>query len=247
MSTHANRGFTIIEVMLFLAVTGALVIAILAGAGVSIGQQRYRDSVNSLKSFIQTQYNEVTNVINDRGQGWTCDTAATVTQTAEGAGETRGTSNCVILGRFITVNETGTVLTTANVVGYHAIGAPSATSDIAELATNYTMQVSPINQATTEVSWGAQIVNAGSTTPQRFSLLILRSPLSGSIVTFTANGDQAGNVKGMVTTTAMATARDLCVNSDAAFTGQRLGVRIESFATSQSSVMIPTANEGVCA
>ena len=54
MDIVKSKGFTIIEVMLFLAVTGALAVAILVGSGVAIGQQRYKDSVNSLQSFIQS-------------------------------------------------------------------------------------------------------------------------------------------------------------------------------------------------
>jgi len=66
MVTKTQGGFTVIEVMLFLAVTGLLAVGILVGSGVAIGQQRYRDSVNTLKSYIQQQYSEVTSVINNR-------------------------------------------------------------------------------------------------------------------------------------------------------------------------------------
>ena len=44
MGAKTQNGFTIIEVMLFLAITGMLAAAILVGSGVAIGQQRYRDS-----------------------------------------------------------------------------------------------------------------------------------------------------------------------------------------------------------
>jgi type II secretory pathway pseudopilin PulG len=84
--THSDRGFTVIEVMLFLAVTGALAVGILVGAGVSIGQQRYRDSVNSLKSTIQDRYNQTTNVVNSRGGAWVCDSSPTVTENPAGSG-----------------------------------------------------------------------------------------------------------------------------------------------------------------
>jgi type II secretory pathway pseudopilin PulG len=247
MGINSNRGFTIIEVMLFLAVTGALAIGILASAGVSISQQRYRDSVNSLKSLLQTQYNEVTNVINSRGQDWTCNSAANIADTPEGAGQPRGTSECVVLGRLLTINETGTLITQATVVGYRQLGATTAPSDVQELQTNYTMAVSPINQETTEVSWGAQIVEPKTTTPMPLSMLVVRSPLSGALLTFTADGIQT-NVKGMVTMANMQQTRDLCVNPDTGtFVGQRrLEVKIGAFANSQSAISIPVESESVC-
>ncbi|HEU4715394.1 MAG TPA: prepilin-type N-terminal cleavage/methylation domain-containing protein, partial [Candidatus Saccharimonadales bacterium] len=92
MGAKTQNGFTIIEVMLFLAITGMLAAAILVGSGVAIGQQRYRDSVSSLQSYIQQQYNKVINVTNDRDKSWTCDSNGTVTQAdTPSAGEARGT------------------------------------------------------------------------------------------------------------------------------------------------------------
>lgn len=245
MGMRANHGFTIIEVMLFLAVTGALTVAVLVGAGTSIGQQRYRDSVNSLKSFMQSQYNEVTNVVNDRDQNWTCSNNGTVTQTQNG-GEVRGTSNCVVLGRLVTVDPTGKILTSSNVIGNRTSGAAQGANDIAELS-NYDMTVSPINSETSEVSWGAQIVSPKTTNPQPVSILIVLSPLSGSVLTFTVNGVQT-DVKGMVAAGNRIDARHLCVNPDSGtFTGsKRLEVQIAAFAANQSAVSVPTEGDSVC-
>ena len=56
MAAKTNNGFTVIETMLFLGVAGALTMGVLVGSGASINQQRYRDSVNSLKSPIGTKF-----------------------------------------------------------------------------------------------------------------------------------------------------------------------------------------------
>src|SRR4029450_12347478 len=98
MGTKTQSGFTLIEVMLFLAVTGLLAMGILAGSGAAINQQRYRDSVNSLKSDIQQQYSEVTSVINSRGANWECNANGVISDTGGPAGEARGRSDCVMLG-----------------------------------------------------------------------------------------------------------------------------------------------------
>lgn len=247
MGVKTETGFTIIEVMLFLGVTGLLTIGILVGSGVSIGQQRYRDSVNSLKSYIQEQYSEVTNVVNGRDRSWSCNSTANVAQdTSAGSGQFRGTSDCVLLGRLITVDETGTKLTASNVTGYRTPNAATATSDIAELTTNYKLGVSPVDQEAVEVSWGAQVVKPKTTAPMPYSILIVRSPLSGSVFTFSVEGIQT-NLASMITTANMSTDKNLCVNADTgSFVGKRLEVRISAYAAGQSAIQIPTESGSVC-
>jgi type II secretory pathway pseudopilin PulG len=245
MGTKTENGFTIIEIMLFLAVTGLLAAAILVGSGVAIGQQRYRDSVSTLKSYIQQQYSEVTNVVNSRGKAWTCDANGNVIASAA-AGEARGTSDCVLLGRYVTINAAGTKLTTSDVIGYRTPGASESSSDITELTTNYKLTASPIDQQTEEVSWGAQIVKQKTTTPMPFSLLIIRSPLSGSVMTFTSEGVQT-DLKSLIVASNESQKRELCVNADAgSFVGRRLSVRIDAYATSQSAIQIPSESESIC-
>lgn len=191
MGAKTQNGFTIIEVMLFLAITGMLAAAILVGSGVAIGQQRYRDSVSSLQSYIQQQYNKVINVTNDRDKSWTCDSNGIVTQTdTPSAGEARGTTDCVMLGRLMTVDETGTSLKSAVVVGYRSPGAVTQTNDIAELTTNYKLGTAPIDQDDSSVNWGAQIVKPKTTAPMPLSILVIRSPLSGAMMTFVKEGVQ---------------------------------------------------------
>ncbi len=244
MGKHTQTGFTIIEIMLFLSVTGLLAIGILVGSGVAIGQQRYRDSVNSLKAFIQDQYSEVSNVDNARTKGWQCDATGAVSEVA--SGEARGTSECVLIGRFITVDNTGTKLTASNVVAYRTPGAAVISSDIQEMATNYKMSVSPIDQEVQEVSWGAQVVKQKTTTPMPLSVLIVRSPLSGSLFTFTADS-LISNPGSMVVASNTNQPRDLCMNTDVgSFVGRRMEVRIDAYATNQGGIRIPPEGESVC-
>jgi type II secretory pathway pseudopilin PulG len=246
MGIKTETGFTIIEAMLFLAITGLLAVGILVGSGVAIGQQRYRDSVNSLKSYIQQQYSEVTNVTNDRDNLWTCNANGDVTEAGGGTAEPRGTSDCVLLGKFVTIDNNGTQLTSTNVIGYRTTGAPQATSDIAELATNYTLRPSPIGQDVSEVSWGAQVVKEKTSVPMPLSMLIVRSPLSGSILTFTQEGVQT-NLSVLLAVGNMNVQRDLCVNADfGTFVGGRMEVRIDPYATNQAAIHVPPESESVC-
>jgi hypothetical protein len=231
--------------MLFLAVTGTLAAAILAGSGIAISQQRYRDSVSSLKSYIQQQYSEVTNVMNDRDKSWSCDGLGSVSQTVPSGGEARGTSDCVILGRYMTIDATGTKLAASNVIGFRNAGATDAASDIAEITTNYKLGISPIDAETDEVSWGAQVVKQKSSTPMPLTVLVLRSPLSGSIMTFTADGIQT-DLTTLVSGGNMEQ-KDLCVNADAgSFVGNRMEIRIDAFATNQSAIQTPPESSSLC-
>lgn len=240
-----EAGFTVIETMLFLGVTGMLATAILVGSGVTINQQRYRDSVNSLKSYIQQQYSEVTNVTNDRDKSWICNGIGNVSESNPVAGQARGTSDCVILGRFITLDESGTMLTASNVLGVRNAGATDAVSDIQEILTNYRLGLSPISQETSEVSWSAQVVKQKTTTPMGLSMLILRSPLSGSVMTFTTEGVNT-NITSFISVANMQQ-RDLCVNAEAgSFVGHRMEVKIDAYATNQSAIQIPAESDSVC-
>lgn len=245
MGAKINSGFTIIEVMLVLAITGMLAVGILVGAGISIGQQRYRDSVNSLKSYLQDQYNDTSNVLNARGANWACDSLAGVVENA-GGGQARGTSDCVMLGRFVTVGDDGVTLTASNVVGYRTTTGPDAGSDITELQTNYKLGISPIDQEETKVNWGAQIVKPKTTAPMPLSVLIIRSPLSGVIMTFSAPGVTT-DLNGLVDSNNLKTVRDMCVNADAGtFVGRRLEVQITPYASSQGAVQIPPESASIC-
>ena len=57
--TAEKSGFTIIEVMLVLGLTGMLLIGLLGGTFASIASQRYSDSVRSFAEYLRQEYSEV--------------------------------------------------------------------------------------------------------------------------------------------------------------------------------------------
>lgn len=61
----SKRGFTLIEVSLFLAITVALFVGIAAGVQGMIFQQRYNDAVQSYAEFLRSIYSQVANVQNE--------------------------------------------------------------------------------------------------------------------------------------------------------------------------------------
>lgn len=54
-----RKGFTLIEVMLFLAISGLLLMGVLGGTYSSIARQRYNDSVRGFAEFLRQVYGEV--------------------------------------------------------------------------------------------------------------------------------------------------------------------------------------------
>lgn len=244
MTDRRHNGFTIIELMLVLAISGSLVAVIMVGSSAAINQQRYRDSVTSLKSFIQNQYDQVSNTLNDRAGTEGCTTNATIDATPE----LRGTSDCVIIGRLVTMAANGADLTAVDVVGYRASGVvvPPATTDLAELQT-YKLGVSSANIDSNTVAWGAKVVSPNTTNAYSFSMLIIRSPQSGSIMTFTAPGaPPAGGPLALVTAANNGVASDLCVNPGGFSLAKRMEVRIGPAATSQGDIQIPLESTSIC-
>lgn len=63
---RSRFGFTLIEVTLFLAITGLLFIGVAAGVQNSIFQQRYNDSVQNFAEFLRSIYSQVSNVESDK-------------------------------------------------------------------------------------------------------------------------------------------------------------------------------------
>ena len=57
-----RRGFTLIEISLFLVLTAALFVGVAVGTSNSIFQQRYNDSVQDFAEFLRTMYSKVMNV-----------------------------------------------------------------------------------------------------------------------------------------------------------------------------------------
>ena len=220
------NGFTIVETMLFLAITGLLVMGVLVGTGTSINIQRYRDSVTSLQSFLQLQYSNVANVSND-----------TTTKTCgEADSSSRGQSECFILGKYITIN--GTTIQTNDVYGTNNTNLTDTQDDLSALK-NSLIKISTFSEPETyELEWGSSVgYKTGYSVP---FILILRSPSSGIIRTFISRTAPVDNdiSKILDDTSASSQAAQLCVESNGLFTGTTIAVQIDGNSTSASGVEI---------
>ena len=123
--------------MLFLGITGLLIMGVLVGAGTSINIQRYRDSVSSLQSVLQQQFSDVINVSNDSAGDRACYGDSSI--------RARGQSDCVILGKFITTAD-GRQLAIKSVIGYIPPAGLSVTTDDINALQQYSAQISPTKE-----------------------------------------------------------------------------------------------------
>lgn len=127
----ARRGFTMIEVVLVMAISMLLFVGVIGGTNVNITRQRYNDSVNDFAEFLRRQYSEVLSTENTRDDRISGTSPCTITskQSAGGSATTveTGRSNCLIYGKLITFNEDNNP---AKVYAYDVVGDAKETSEL---------------------------------------------------------------------------------------------------------------------
>lgn len=232
-------GFTIIETMLFLGITGLMDVGILGSAGGSINTQRYSDSVSSLQAFLQQQYTEVTNVANSRNSSWKCNSLG-IAPVVGAAGTPRGQSDCVILGKLIT-NDGNNKLLARDIIGLTPVSLAGLddTNVFKAYPNGYGTIISNINQQEYEVGWGASIANANRD-DFNFSVMMLRSPVSGLIKTYVDGSAavESSNIQAKLIDVTAASDQDLkmCVNPKGLFSGKPMAVTIMAGASGPNGV-----------
>lgn len=181
-------GFTLIEVSLFLAITGLLFVGIIAGTRNSIFQQRYNDTIQSYAEFLRSVYAQTLNVQNASSSG--------------------GRSDKVIYGKLITFGESKDLSnndnTSKKIFVYDVIGddADDVSASGDALTVLATLGVSPYGEIVGNdsgvdftsgytvgsaysygVKWGGRLetVDKNDFTG---SVLIVRHPGSGTVYTF---------------------------------------------------------------
>jgi type II secretory pathway pseudopilin PulG len=238
MKLSNEAGFTIIETMLFLGITALLVVGVLVGTGNSINIQRYRDSVSSLQSVLQQQYSDVSNVNNDNPGNLAC----------HGSTKARGQSDCSILGRFITTSKDGCFgidnyckLSIKMVLGFAPSTSTSSLNDIDIFGSSQGYGISVVDDMsdTYDLEWGSSIVDTHGAASV-FSMLVLRSPISGTLRTFIDPNTPVvvdSNVQSLLTSDALTKEGiNVCVNSNGLFTGSRSAVIVKPNTSDASGV-----------
>ena len=180
-----HKGFTLIEITLFLAVTTALFLGIALGVNNSILQQQYNDTTQSFFEFLRSIYSEVSN--------------------PQSVG--KGDSNYAIYGKMIVFGETVDLLgekipsSEQQIFVYDVIGEATTnnTGDIKSLLKDLGANVAFVavsNKKITNISlaspekyaphWSMGIETLEKTAMKK-TILVVRHPRSGTINTLVYN------------------------------------------------------------
>ena len=154
-----SDGFTIIEVILFLAISGALLLMAMIGSGEMARHARFSDSVNAFHSNLQRYYEEVTSGVNTREANDACTPG-----TVDG-----GTDSCLLLGRVISFQEdTSTAVVRYATGNFNVADTGTVHAQIA----NANIIVRDSGEQTVDLAWGATFQSAS-----RASGVIASQPL----------------------------------------------------------------------
>lgn len=236
-----RSGFTILEVILFLAISGLMFTGIIAGFGGIINNQRYDDSVSSLQDFIQNQFSIASNVRNSRPTDQVC----TATGISGGTTMPRGTSNCIVVGRIINAepSDNGRRLIANTVYATADTYNDSSTEEV--LLSSLGLIPSPNTDSLEQYDtrWQTELQVSG--VPAQFSILILRLPTTGIIRTYILNTNPTVSSWSNYWTSSEDNV-EICVNSNGLTAIPTQGVRVLSGATGSSGVQRIAVSDGVC-
>ena len=100
-----RRGFTIIEVMLFLALSGFLMVGILAGTGSSIDNQRYKDSVQDAVNILRNAYSFVADTEVPTRDNGVCGYTISSSLSLKNGESGRGRTGCAVYGAVVSIDK----------------------------------------------------------------------------------------------------------------------------------------------
>lgn len=223
MKRERITGFTVIETMLFLAVSGMLVVGILVGAGAAVNAQRYKDAHHSLISFLQGEYDRAARVQNDRPSVVGC-IPADKKLAENNASAVLGTSACTIIGRLVEVDSSSGKSVTSRPV-YAAADRSSFSGDDNSAFAEASLFVDPLGGVEHYVpEWDTKIVQPKSDNSGNWRLLIARSPSSGIIHTYVTT-NQSLSV-GQIATSVNKSEVTVCVHPQGLVSFERKGLVI---------------------
>lgn len=248
MTVRFSRGFTIIELVLVVAISGLIAAVLLGGWSVGVATQEYKDSVRSLASKIQQQYTNTTSVINDRNSLYTCalvsGNVSLQTVSPPAAGSSRGATDCVLMGRYIVIN--GSNVTANNIIGIEPAALPPAPATEATVIKSY--RPTRVDNATIadekyNIAWGVRpYASNTNTATMHLAVLLVRSPATGVVYTYSLPITAADPAPDTLIDSGSTGERIICMDPNATVAQERLAVVIGQNASSVSSISVRSAS-----
>jgi hypothetical protein len=182
MSRVGERGFTVVEVSLFLAITGMLFLIAFLGTANTIRSVRFGDSGRATTAFLQRQYDDIINGLNQRTGAESC-VAGNVIPGSQPA----GTSGCLLLGKLVIFQVNSPVITTYDVIGTEPANVNYSQTDTQLISAFQPRVVTSIGVGTYRIPWEANISGTKRLSDNQGvnGLLLIRSPKSSRIVSYT--------------------------------------------------------------
>ena len=230
MGTRQQHGFTIIEISLFVAISGLLALGLLTGWSVAINGQRYKDSVDSLYAYIQQQYSLVYSVENGRTSELGCNSAGV----DENGNIPRGQSDCVLLGRYLRLTN-GNRFESFAVIGNETTDMEG---ELSEYQPKVVEQQIGLSQSEFVVPWGAYLTEQGSASALNIGIAIIRSPSTGTVYSYITDNGNTQNLSDVVADINQ-TEQYLCVRPDTgtvSVSGGLQAIYLPQFSASLNSV-----------
>lgn len=193
------NGFTVIEVMIFLAISGLLIMIAFIGAGTSISHNRFVDGMRQTQAHIQQQYSDVQNGLNARLTGGSLPSGCGV------LGMDRvGANKCLLLGKLIVFEAGLSSIKNYPVIATNDVTSQEGVSSDGEALELANLQVVDL-PGQFDIPWGIELLrgcmnldNTASptsdlvlakcpTTTPFNSLLVVKSPLTGVVLSYVFN------------------------------------------------------------
>lgn len=170
-----KTGFTLLEVSLFLALSGILLVGIISSTRHNLARQRYNNAVQEYAEFLRGLYSS--------------------TIYTQNTSETNGRSDNAIYGKLVIFGNTEDIYNPSIVYTYDIIGRAINSTDSLGISTLQPIEmlkdldkiekIRLENLTTYQPKWGASIRNTDGSL-YTGALLIFRSPILGTIFTYSS-------------------------------------------------------------
>lgn len=203
MTNGEHGGFTIIEVILFLAISAVLLLVAFTFTGATLRNMRFTDATKSLQSFFQQQYTRVqTNSVamnTAAGNAPRCTPNGPIGVEPLATNSTGTSNTCILLGSALDISLDGRSIMVRPVLGYAGDGTATLSMSNPQVWTDATethqLQWQSSVQTAGQIGNGRAVTIGQVVNGQRYRnvnrLLFLKDTLSEKINFYAVNDGQS--------------------------------------------------------